>query len=288
MEARNGSPSVPVLLTIAGFDPSSGAGVTADLKTFGAHNCYGVAVITSVTIQNTRGVRGRHDLPAALIAEQIAALAEDIPLTAVKIGMLGTAANAKAVASAIERVRPPFVVVDPILRSSSGAELLDRTAMDALTERLLPKATLITPNIEEASVLTGLRVQTVEEAKTAAEVLHRMCGARVVITGGHLEKPNDVFFDGAEYTVLSGERSRTDNTHGTGCAFSAAIAANVALGKSLADAIVMAKAFVTKAVERGFAPGQGTGVLNHLYRLQVTPPPRSVITDPVEAHSGHR
>ncbi len=280
---------LPAVLTIAGFDPSSGAGITADLKTFAAHNCYGVAAVTSLTVQNTQGVRSRQDVPAALLAEQIAALAEDISLAGVKIGMLGSAANVKAVAAALERYAPPFVVLDPVFRSSSGAELLDTAALEVLRDRLLPKATVITPNVEEAARLTGKSLRTIEEVKTAAAALHGLCGARVVITGGHLEKPQDVFYDGAECTVFAGDRLRSENTHGTGCAFSSGIAANLALGKSLPDAIVLAKAYVTKAIEKGYALGRGLGTLNHLYRLQAPSPPRAIVAEPAESHTaGHR
>ncbi len=281
---------LPVILTIAGFDPSSGAGITADLKTFAAHNCYGIAAVTSLTVQTTAGVRRRQDVDAELLREQILALAADMPLAGVKIGMAGSRENVIAIAAAMDKLKPPFVVIDPVLRSSSGAELLDRHAVEVLTAKLLPKATVITPNIEEAGVLTGLKLQTSEEARTAAAVLHRMTGAGVVITGGHLDKPHDLFFDGSEYMVLAGDRIRSTNTHGTGCAFSAAIAANLAVGKSLTDALVLAKAFVTRAIETGMALGQGTGLLNHLYRLQATPPPRAVATDSAaDIHgTGHR
>ncbi len=279
--------SMPVILTIAGFDPSSGAGVTADLKTFAAHNCYGVAVATSLTVQNSQGVRSRHDLPARLLAEQIDALAEDIALAGVKIGMLGTAPVVDVVAAAMDRLKPPFVVLDPVLRSTGGAELLSRSGIEALRDRLLPKATVITPNLDEAAVLTGLKTQNMDEARAAATVLHRMSGAQVIITGGHLEKPTDMFYDGNDYTVLAGDRVRGGNTHGTGCAFSSAIAANLALGKSLSDAVVLAKAYVTKAIEKGHAIGRGTGTLNHLYRLQATPPPRAIATEAGEG-GGHR
>lgn len=290
MEPRGAAANpLPVILTIAGFDPSSGAGISADLKTFAAHNCYGVAAITSITVQSTSGVCGRRDLPADLVASEIATLAADMPLSGVKIGMLGSAEIVEAVTSALEQIQPGFVVLDPVLRSSSGAELLDESALGVFTERLLPKATVITPNIDEAAVLTGLKLQNGEEIRAAAEALHRLSGACVVITGGHLEKPHDLFFDGADYTTLAGERIRCEKAHGTGCAFSSAIAANLALGKSLPDSLVLAKAYVTRAIEKGFLLGRGNTLLNHLYRLQAQPPPRAIATEPVDAHSAdHR
>lgn len=296
MHMRAAVAGLPVVLTVAGFDPTSGAGITADLKTFAAHNCYGVAVVTSLAIQNTDRLLRRHDVSSALLNEQFAALAEDIPLAGVKIGMLGSAENVEAVAEALERYQPPFIVLDPVFRSTSGAELLDSAGIEALRTRLLPKATLITPNIEEAARLTGLDIQNIEQMKAAAAVLHDVYRIKVVITGGHLDKPQDVFYDGANYTIFAGDRIRSENTHGTGCAFSSAVLANLVQGKSMPDAIVLAKAYVTKAIEKGYPLGHGQGLLNHLYRLQPSVAPRSPVADPVEgladshhSHSaGHR
>lgn len=290
MEMRTAGSGLPVVLTIAGFDPTGGAGVSGDLKTFAAHNCYGVAVVTSLAVQSTQAMLGRHDVQAAVVSEQIRALAEDIPLAAVKVGMLGSAANVEAVAAAIEQYAPPFVVLDPVFRSTSGAELLDADGIEALKARLLPAVTLITPNIDEAARLADRAISNVDQMKEAAAALHGTYGVRVVITGGHLEKPQDVYFDGTDYTVFAGDRIRSENTHGTGCAFSSAIAANLALGKPLPDAIVLAKAYVTKTIERGYALGQGQGLLNHLYRLQGSPQARPVVvTEIAESQSaGHR
>ena len=289
MEPRSGaSPAFPVVLAVAGFDPTGGAGASADLKTLAAHNCHGVAVLTSLTIQSTGGVTARHDIAAAVVAGQIRALAEDMPLAAVKIGMLGSAENVEAVAAAIAQYAPPFVVLDPVLHSSNGAELLDADAVDILRDRLLSGVSLITPNLDEAARLSGMPVGSVEAMKAAAAELYQRHGARVVVTGGHLEKPQDVFYDGSNFTVFAGDRVRSPNTHGTGCAFSSAIAANVALGKSLPDAIMLAKAFVTRAIERGFAPGRGRGLLNHLYRLQPSSAARVVMAEPHDAQSAHR
>jgi len=290
MELRAAGSALPVVMTIAGFDPTGGAGVSGDLKTIAAHNCYGVAVVTSLAVQSTSALLGRHDVSAAVVSQQIQALAEDMPLAAVKVGMLGSAANVEAVAAAIEKYAPPFVVLDPVFRSTSGAELLDGEGVEALRARLLPRVTVITPNIDEAARLTDQTISSIEQMKGAAAALHAAYGVRVVITGGHLEKPQDVYYDGDNYSVFAGDRIPSENTHGTGCAFSSAVAANLALGKSLPDAIVLAKAYVTTAIEKGYALGRGQGLLNHLYRLQGSTQARPVaVTEMAESHAaGHR
>ena len=258
----------PVLLSIAGFDPSSGAGVTADLKTFAAHNCYGVAAVTAVTIQSTRGVKGVQPVSAEVLRAQLEELVKDVPVAAVKIGMLGTRANVQAVAELLEKKKFPFVVLDPVLKATSGLELLDAAGVKELSKRLLALATVITPNIAEAAALSGLEIKGEEGMKAACEKLRALGARAVVITGGDLEKPVDVFFDGATCTPFGGERVKSENTHGTGCAFSSAIAANLALGRQLDDAVMLAKAYVRKAIERGYPIGKGKGPLNHFYRQQ--------------------
>jgi len=290
MDARAAAyAGVPVVLSIAGFDPTGGAGVGADLKVLAAHNCYGVAVVTCLTVQNTDGFERRHDVPAALLSEQIAALAEDIPLAGIKVGMLGCAANVEAVAATVERYPPPFLVLDPLLRSANGAELLEAAGVQLLRQRLLPRATVVTPSMEEAEALTGQQVQTVEEIKAAAVALHRAYGVQVVITGGHLEKLQDLFYDGSQFTAFAGDRIRSQNTHGASCAFSTAVAANLALGKPVPDSVVLAKAYVAQAIEKGYALGRGRGLLNHLYRLQSISVSRSLPPEPAEVQPvGHR
>jgi hydroxymethylpyrimidine/phosphomethylpyrimidine kinase len=258
----------PVLLAIAGFDPSSGAGVTADLKTFAAHNCYGVAAVTALTIQSTRGVKGVQPVSAEVLRAQLEELVKDVPVAAVKIGMLGTRANVQAVAELLEKKKFPFVVLDPVLKATSGLELLDTAGVKELSKRLLGLATVITPNIAEAAVLSGLEIKGEEGMKAACEKLRTLGARAVVITGGDLEKPVDIFFDGTTCTPFGGERVKSENTHGTGCAFSSAIAANLAVGRQLDDAVMLAKAYVRKAIERGYAIGKGKGPLNHFYRQQ--------------------
>ena len=258
----------PVLLTIAGFDPSAGAGIAADLKTFAAHNCYGVAAVTAVTIQSTRGVKGVQPISAEVLRAQLEELLKDVPVAAVKIGMLGTRANVQAVAELLEKKKFPFVVLDPVLKATSGLELLEAAGVKELSKRLLGLATVITPNIAEAAVLSGLEIKGEEGMKAAALKLGELGARAVVITGGDLEKPVDIFFDGTACTPFGGERVKSENTHGTGCAFSSAIAANLALGRQLDDAVMLAKAYVRQAIERGYPIGKGKGPVNHFYRQQ--------------------
>lgn len=267
------SPAEPVVLTIAGFDPSGGAGIAADLKTFGAHNCYGVAAITALTVQNTQRVNGVYPVEANRLRESIRALFEDGCICAIKIGMLGDRANAEVVRDVLTKNSKIPVVLDPVLRSASGRELLDAAGFEVLRDGLLRLATVITPNLQEAAALTGLRVESVEEMKAAAQKLVSMGARAVVVTGGHLEKAIDVFYDGAAFETFTGERVKPDHTHGTGCTFSSAIASNLALGRQLRDAVVLAKVYVTEAIRKAFAVGPGRIPLHHLYRLQQTARP---------------
>jgi len=265
----------PVVLTIAGFDPSSGAGVTADIKTIAAHGCYGVACITALTVQSTAGVRRMEPLDPALVTETLEELASDIPIAAVHIGMLGAGKVVKAVAEFLGR-RPgkaklPNVVLDPILKSSSGADLLDAAGTRLLIEKLIPLADVITPNMEEAAVLTGLKVTDLDEMRAAVAKLHQMGSAAVVITGGHLEKATDLLSfttkRGVEEEVFKAERQRSNSTHGTGCAFATAMSCHLALDRGLAEAALLAKTFVTAAIAAGHPLGHGTGPVHHLYRM---------------------
>jgi len=265
----------PVVMTIAGFDPSSGAGVTADIKTIAAHGCYGVACITAMTVQSTTGVRRVEAVDAGLIFETLEELAADMPISAVHIGMLGTAKVVKAVIDFLSRrngnAKLPNVVLDPILKSSSGAALLDAPGTKLLVEKLIPLADVITPNVDEASALTGLKVSNLEEMKTAAAKLHEMGSTSVVITGGHLDKAIDflsfVTKRGVEGEVFKAERQRSNSTHGTGCAFATAIACHLALERGLPEATLLAKTYVTAAITAGHPLGRGTGPLHHLYRM---------------------
>ena len=263
------------MLTIAGFDPSSGAGVTADIKTIAAHGCYGVACITAITVQSTAGVRRVEALDPALVTETLEELASDIPIAAVHIGMLGTAKVVKAVVEFLGqrsgRNKLPNVVLDPILKSSSGADLLDAAGTRVLIEKLIPLADVITPNVDEAALLTGLKVTDLDEMRAAAAKLHQMGSAAVVITGGHLEKATDLLSfrtkAGVEEEVFKAERQRSNSTHGTGCAFATAMSCHLALDRGLAEAALLAKTYVTAAIAAGHPLGRGTGPVHHLYRM---------------------
>lgn len=261
----------PVVLTIAGFDPSGGAGIAADLKTFAANNCYGVAAITALTVQNTQGVSEVRPAGAPLLKASIQSLLADGRVKAVKIGMLANRANAEAVAEVLDAQGSLPSVLDPVVRSSSGKELIDAGGLEFLRKNLLSRVSVITPNLEEAATLTALKVENVEGMKAAAQKLLEMGARAVVVTGGHLEKAIDVYAEGSECETFVGDRVKPDNTHGTGCTFSSAIAANLALGRQLPDAVVLAKAYVTEAIRKAYAVGPGRLPLNHFYRMQETP-----------------
>ena len=262
--------AVTVILSIAGFDPSGGAGVTADLKTFAAHNCYGVAAITALTVQNTQSVSSVHPVEARWLKSSIESLLADGRVRAIKIGMLANRANAEVVRDVLEANPSIPSVLDPVARSSTGKELIDSEGFEFLREHLLTCAGLVTPNLEEAAALTGLKVENVDGMKAAARKLIEMGARAVVVTGGRLEKAIDVFFDGKDLQAFVGDHVKPDNTHGTGCTFSSAVAANLALGRQLADAVVLAKAYVTEAIRKAYTVGPGRVPLNHLYRMQQT------------------
>jgi len=268
---HHSNPTPPVVLTIGGFDPSSGAGITADLKTFSAHNCYGVAAITALTIQNTQGTSAIQCVEPTLLKQSIDSLLADERIRAIKIGMLGNKAVASVVREVLEANASLPAVLDPVIRATSGLELLDAEGIEFLREHLLGRARLVTPNLDEAAVLTGSKVETLEDMKAAAHKLVEMGAKAAVVTGGHLDKAVDVLFDGAEFETFVGDRIKPDNTHGTGCTFASAIAANLALGRQLRDAVVLSKAYVTEAIRKAYAVGPGRLPLNHLYRMQQNP-----------------
>ncbi len=271
------NPTPPILLTIAGFDPSCGAGIAADLKTFAAHNCYGVTAVTALTVQSTQGVESTHLTPAATLRAQLDALAADIAITAVKIGMLGNKANAAVVAEFLDRGQFAHVVLDPVVKATAGgADLLDAAGLKFLAEELMKRATIVTPNIAEAELLTGVEIKDVAAMETAAKKLVERGARAAVVKGGHMEKAIDVLFDGAEVLALGGERVKSENTHGSGCTFASAIAAQLATGRALHEAVLLAKAYVTKAIEKGFVIGKGPGPLDHFHRIHYEPPPRGV------------
>jgi hydroxymethylpyrimidine/phosphomethylpyrimidine kinase len=261
----------PVVLTIAGFDPSSGAGVTADIKTIAAHACYGVACITALTVQSTAGVRKVEPVSADLVTQTLNELVSDIEIAAIRIGMLGSGRVVKAIADFLADRRPANVVLDPILKSSSGADLLDAPGARLLAQKLLPVSAVVTPNVDEASALTGLAVGNLDQMRAAAHKLHDLGSAAVVITGGHLEKAIDLLSftskRGVEQEVFKSPRLRSNSTHGTGCAFATSVACHLALGRGLPEAVLLAKAYVAATISNAHPLGHGTGPVHHLYRM---------------------
>lgn len=264
--------SPPIVLTIAGFDPSSGAGITADIKTIAAHGCYGIAAITALTVQSTTGVRDVTAVEPKVIRDTLNSLADDMKISAVHIGMLGSAQVVKEVATFLETRPMPQVVLDPVLKATSGAKLLDDAGRKLLAEKLIPLADAITPNAEEAAALTGMEVGYVDDMRRAAEKLHEMGAKGVVITGGHLDKATDVLSPvSREVQIFKSERQNSNCTHGTGCAFSTAIACQLAHGRALAEAVLLSKAYVTATIANAYPLGKGVGPVNHMYRMRNHP-----------------
>jgi hydroxymethylpyrimidine/phosphomethylpyrimidine kinase len=249
---------VPAVLSIAGSDSGGGAGIQADLKAFARCGVHGMTAIAALTAQNTVGVTGVHTVPAEFIVEQVRAVAEDIGVDAVKIGMLGTAETVEAVARALELLEDGVpVVIDPVMVAESGAVLLDDAARQAMIELLLPLATVITPNLPEARVLAH---EAGSDAEDLARALHALGPANVVVTGGHRLQATDVFFDGATIELIPGERHPDGAAHGSGCTHSSALAAHLALGHAPLDAARAAKVIASEAVRAGLRDlGAGAG-----------------------------
>jgi hydroxymethylpyrimidine/phosphomethylpyrimidine kinase len=260
---------VKTALTIAGSDSGGGAGIQADLKTFAAHGVFGTSAITAITAQNTVGVTAVHPLPADLVIAQIEAVASDIHVAATKIGMLATAAIVEAVAATIAELQLPLVVVDPVMIAKGGATLLDEDAVAALRQELLPRALVVTPNIPEAEALSGRTIASLDEAKDAARRIHEFGLSAVVIKGGHGAGSElvDLLFDGRNFHEFRIERIDTRNTHGTGCTFASAVAARLALGDPLVDAVRSAQAYVVGAIRHGLPIGHGHGPLDHFWNV---------------------
>jgi hydroxymethylpyrimidine/phosphomethylpyrimidine kinase len=259
------------VLTIAGSDSIAGAGIQADLKTFAALGVYGVSAVTAVTAQNTQGVADVAAMSPRVVQAQIDEVAKDVAIAAVKTGMLSTAEIIAAVCDCVERLSLPNLVVDPVMMSGRGARtLLAPEAVSILKMRLLPAATVVTPNIAEASVLSGIQVDSLASARQAAERIAGLGPAAVVIKGGHLSGPDsiDLLFHAGAFTELASPRASFDEVHGTGCAFASAIAAGLALGDDIPAAVERAKRYITGAIGCSFAIGHGARVLNHFW----TPP----------------
>ena len=255
---------IPVALTIAGSDPSGGAGLQADLKTFHRFGVYGEGVVTLITVQNTRGVTRVSTLDAALVAAQIQAVFEDIPPHAVKVGALGSRQIVEAVAREARRFSFPLVV-DPVMIGTHGARFIDDDATKALIEELIPRTFLLTPNLDEAAALTGLAVEDRDGMARAAQQLVSFGAANVLVKGGHLsgDALDVLYLSSGEIREFTAPRIETRHTHGTGCTYSAAITAELAKGTPLADAVARAKAFITAAIGTAPGLGAGNGPLNH-------------------------
>ena len=258
---------LPVALTIAGSDSGGGAGIQADLKTFAALGVHGTSALTAITAQNTMGVTDIFELPATLIRKQVAAVVDDIGVQAAKTGMLSSAAIIATVAGAVRDYGLRLVVVDPVMVAKGGARLLRDDAVDALREHLIPVAAVITPNLPEAQVLLDRQIATLEERRQAARDLVALGARAAVVKGGHADDAIDVFFDGAQLVELPGERIETANTHGSGCVFSAAIAAWLARGADPLRAATEAKKFITQAIANSLEIGHGHGPVNPMFGL---------------------
>lgn len=301
---RTGGPaSRPILLTIAGFDPSSGAGITADLKVFAAHRMYGVSAITALTVQSTQGVRRAEPVSSDILEETLQCLAEDVQIDGVKVGMLGTAANVTVVSRFLDNsgLPPERVVLDPVIRSSSGKELLEPAGLDLLRTELLARAGWVTPNVPELAALLGRPISGSNEIPRAAADLQSRTAAlhsrlnppiapdsglerpptphsglkeprsdlNIVVTGGESDPPNDFLRSAAgEEFWFSGERIETSATHGTGCTFSSALLSALVAGENAADAVKAAKNYVALAMQKAYRIGKGNGPLHHLFNLE--------------------
>jgi hydroxymethylpyrimidine/phosphomethylpyrimidine kinase len=254
-------------LTIAGSDSIAGAGIQADLKTFAALGVYGTSALTAVTAQSTTGIVDIVTLPADFVTAQIEAVAGDITLHAAKTGMLATAAIVEAVAAAIKSLELPRVVVDPVMVSKSGAHLLDDDGVLMMRTELIPCAAVVTPNIPEAEILSGRRIESIEQARAAAVEIHQMGASAVVITGGHAPGNEivDLLFDGEIFTELQTSRIDTPHTHGTGCTFASAVAAFLAAGHPVVEAVVRAQDYVRGAIRHALPLGHGHGPLGHFW-----------------------
>ena len=258
---------VSVALTIAGSDSGGGAGIQADLKTFAALGVYGTSVLTAITAQNTQKVTAIHEMPAEMVVSQIEAVISDIEVDAVKTGMLSSSAIIETVAYELKRHRISRLVVDPVMVAKSGDQLLREDAVESLYTKLIPLAMVVTPNLPEAEGLTGIKVKTLDDAREAARGIVSLGAKGVVVKGGHLPgTPVDLFYDGSQFYHFEAPRVKTQSTHGTGCTFASAVAAGLAKGMDVLEAIGAAKEYVTQAMKHAYRIGHGHGPLNHFYR----------------------
>ena len=255
------------VLTIAGSDSGGGAGIQADIKALSANGVFAMSVITAITAQNTEEVTEVFELPPAIIAAQIDAVFDDFEVSAVKTGMLGSAPIVETVAAMLKPQNVANLVVDPVMISKSGHALLKPDAIDTLKTKLFPLALLVTPNVYEAQQLSGIEIKSLADARRAAKVIYGFGCKQVLIKGGHLlaERATDLLYDGRFFNVFKGEFIETPHTHGTGCTFASAIAAHLARGKSVSDAVQTAKTYLTEAIRHGLAIGHGHGPTDHFY-----------------------
>lgn len=256
-------------LTIAGSDCSGGAGIQADLKSFSANGVFGMSVITAITAQNTQGVFGIQDINEDMIRDQIRVIFDDIRVDAIKIGMVSKIESIKAIGQALKEINDiPQIVLDPVMVSKSGFKLLSDNAKETLINELFPIATLITPNLPEAEEILGVSIKTLDEMKEAAVKLKELGPKYILVKGGHLEDDaTDLLYDGENFIYFKQDRIDNKNTHGTGCTLSSAIAANLAKGMNIKDAVKEGKRYVTVAIEHGIELGHGVGPTNHFYEL---------------------
>ena len=275
-DADGATPRQPILLTIAGFDPSSGAGISADLKVFSSFGIYGMACATALTVQSTQGVRRVEPISAEMVLQTLETLQSDVVFAGIKVGMLASAAVAQVVGDYLESSAPgrKAVVVDPVLRSSSGKELLEPAEIRVFIEQILPKIDWITPNLDELAVLSGVSAKTEEEVVRGACILREIAAKsgnaelNVLVTGGHLDRPDDFLLTSrGEEVWFPGERVNTTSTHGTGCALSSALLSRLVLGDPAVEAVAGAKAYVTAALRAAYPVGQGHGPMHHLFRF---------------------
>jgi hydroxymethylpyrimidine/phosphomethylpyrimidine kinase len=262
--------TIPQALTVATSDSGGGAGIQGDIKAMEANGVFALSVVVAVTAQNTTAITQIHPLPRAVIDAQLDAVFGDFSIGAVKTGMLYSADIVRVVAERLRKWSAPHLVVDPVMISKTGTTLLQPDAIDVMTRELFPLADLVMPNVPEAERLIGTRIVTVEDARAAAAAIHRLGCRAVLLKGGHLpaSPATDVFYDGATWTVMPGEWIDARHAHGTGCAYSSAIAAFLAKGADLVEAVRAAKQYVTETIRHGLAIGRGRGPVHHLYRLK--------------------
>jgi hydroxymethylpyrimidine/phosphomethylpyrimidine kinase len=258
------------VLTIAGSDSGGGAGIQADIKAMSANGVFAMSVITAVTAQNTEEVTEVFELPASIIAAQVDAIFDDFDVSAVKTGMLASTEIIRVVTAMLRPQAPAHLVIDPVMVSKSGRPLLRPDAVDMLKKELFPLALIVTPNIHEAQQLSGIEITALADARRAAKVIHQFGCRHVLIKGGHLlaERATDLLYDGRFFHIFKGEFIDTPHTHGTGCTFASAIAAHLARGKPVADAVQAAKTYLTETIRHSLAIGHGKGPTDHFYFLE--------------------